>query len=192
VVRTAIGLLAAASLAGCSALSFHGGVSTSISSSATTGASALAAKLAQARRTHEFPGPPERQTASSAAVSPVVAIQAFATAYINWTAATVSATMRTLAAASIGQARSEMALAAGQTAQDYELRQGGIANEGMVEAIAPLVGHRDEYVVVTRERTTAANTSAYEGLRPAWHLTLATVTDLTPGRWVLSDWQPEN
>jgi hypothetical protein len=152
----------------------------------------LAAKLAQAQRTHECPGPPQRQTASPTAVSPVAAIQAFATAYINWTAATVSATMRTLAAASIGQARSEMALAAGQTAQDYELRQGGIANGGTVEAIAPLVGHPNQYVVVTREQTTATNTSAYQGLRPAWHLTLATVTALTQGRWVLSDWQPEN
>ena len=48
------------------------------------------------------------------------------------------------------------------------------------------------FVVVTRELTTATATNAYQGLRPAWHLALATVTQLSPGHWVLSAWQPEN
>ena len=34
-----------------------------------------------------------------------------------------------------------MALAAAQTAGDYELQRGGIANSGTVEAVAPLAGH---------------------------------------------------
>jgi hypothetical protein len=55
-----------------------------------------------------------------------------------------------------------------------------------------VLGHRYEYAVVTRERTTATDTSAYLGLRPAWHLTLATVSEQQGGGWVLSDWQPEN
>jgi hypothetical protein len=122
----------------------------------------------------------------------VFVIEAFATAYINWTAATVTRTMRALSQVSVGQARSEMSLAAAQTARDYELKRGGIANAGVVEAIAPVAGHHDQYAVVTRERTTSTNTSAYRGLRPAWHLALATVTRLRAGQWVLSVWQPES
>ncbi len=151
-----------------------------------------AAKLAQAQRTHEYPGAPQHQTAASGASRPVPVIQAFATAYINWTAGTVAPTMRALEQISVGQARSELALEAAQTAQDYELRTGGIANSGVVEAIAPVLGHPDQYAVVTRELTTATHTTAYQGLHPAWHLALATVIRLRPGQWVLSSWQPEN
>ncbi|MGI8902758.1 MAG: hypothetical protein ACR2IP_03680 [Solirubrobacteraceae bacterium] len=141
------------SLSGCSALpggsagqSSTAGGSSARSSSART----QAANLAQAQRTHEYPGRPPRQTALGGSTNPIVAIAAFASAYINWTASTVPARMRALAALSVGQARSAMALAAAQTAQDYELRRGGIANSGTVEAVAPLRGRRDEYVVVTR------------------------------------------
>ncbi len=141
---------------------------------------------------HEVPTPVPRQTASGGATAPVLAVEAFATGYINWRATTVSRAMRALEAMSIGQARSEVALAASQTAQDYELRHGGVANSGTVEAVAPVLGHRDQYAVVTRERTTATNTTAYQGLPAAWHLTLATVTRLTSGAWVVSGWQPES
>jgi hypothetical protein len=110
---------------------------------------------------------------------------------MNWSAATVSSDMRWLAAASVGQARSAMQLAAADTAQDYELQRGGISNTGTVEAIAPMAGHPDQFVVVTRERTTATASSAYQGLQPAWHLTLATVVRLAPGVWVLSGWEPQ-
>jgi hypothetical protein len=73
------------------------------------------------------------------------------------------------------------------------LKRGGIANSGTVEAVAPLAAHgRNQYVVVTLESTTATNTTAYQGLQPAWHLALATVTEARPGQWVVSDWQPEN
>jgi hypothetical protein len=150
-------------------------------------------KLAQAQATHEYPSPrPPRQSASGAAVTAPQAVHRFATAYINWTATTVAADERALAAQSIGQARSLTTLAGAQIAQDYELRRGGIANHGTVEAIAPLLGTRNRYVVATRELTTATNTSAYQGLRPAWHLALATVTQLSAGRWVVSGWQPES
>jgi hypothetical protein len=99
--------------------------------------------------------------------------------------------MRALEAISVGQARAEVALAASQAAQDYELSRGGVANSGVVEAIAPVLDHRDQFAVVTRERTTATNNSAYQGLPPAWHLTLATVAQVRGG-WVVSVWQPEN
>jgi hypothetical protein len=173
---TAISLLAL-SAAGCSAFA----------QSAKT-----SSKVAQAQTTHEYPSqtqPPE--TAARPSADAEQAIQSFATQYINWSADNVAADMRGLAAQSVGQARSAMQLAAAQTAQDYELQRGGIANTGAVEAIAPLRGHRDQYVVVTRERTTASATTAYQGLRPAWHLTVVSVLQQAPGQWVVSGWQPE-
>jgi hypothetical protein len=150
-------------------------------------------KLAQARATHEYPSPPAPpQTAIGARSTAEQAVRAFATAYINWTARTVAGDMASLAAHSVGQARSAMTLAAAQTADDYELQRGGIANQGTVEAVAPLPRHRNQYVVVTLEATNATNTTAYQGLRPAWHVALATVTEQQPGQWVVSAWQPEN
>jgi hypothetical protein len=160
---------------------------------AITRKSPIPRAIAEAQATHEYPSPPPpRETATSTAITPIQAIRAFATAYINWNAQTVAGDMRTLAAASVGQARAAMTLAAAETASDYELRQGGIANAGTVEAVAPLLGQSREYVVVTRESTTATATTAYEGLAPAWHLTVATVTHTPGGRWVLTGWQPEN
>ncbi len=149
--------------------------------------------LAQAQATHEYPSPPPpRQTATRGAQAPMEAIRAFATAYINWDARTVAADMRSLAAATVGQARAAMILAAAETAGDYELQRGGIANHGTVEAIAPLPSRRREFIVVTLESTTATNTTAYQGLRPAWHVALASVAEQPSGQWVLSGWQPEN
>jgi hypothetical protein len=153
------------------------------------------AEVAQAQTTHEYPSPrPPRETvvAGSVGSSPVPAIRKFAAAYVNWSAPTVAADMRTLAAGSVGQARSALQLAAAQTANDYELRRGGIANAGTIEAVAPLLGSRNRYVVVTRETTTASATDAYQGLQPAWHLTIATVVSLPGAGWVLSGWQPES
>jgi hypothetical protein len=150
--------------------------------------------LARAQAAHEYPSPPppRQAVAGSGSATALGAIRVFATAYINWDAQTVAADMRALAAASIGQARAATILAAAQTAGDYELQRGGIANHGIVEAVAPRPGHQDQYVVVTLESTTATNTTAYQGLRPAWHVALATVTEPQPGQWVLSAWQPEN
>src|SRR5436305_3686932 len=77
-------------------------------------------KLAQAAATHEYPSaPPAPQTATDATSTAVQAIRVFATAYINWTAQTVAGDMASLAARSVGQARSAMTLAAAQTADDY-------------------------------------------------------------------------
>jgi hypothetical protein len=149
-------------------------------------------RLEIARATHEYPSPrPPRERVIDASPTAIQALRAFATAYINWTADTVAADMRALAARSIGQARSALELAAAQTASDYELQRGGIANSGTVEAVAPLPGARDQFVVVTREQTTATNTTAYDGLRPAWHVALATRAR-AGGAWVVSAWQPES
>jgi hypothetical protein len=172
-------LLCAIAIAGCGGASRH--------------RDARPSALARAQAAHEYPSPPPPpQTAADPAPTATQAIRAFATAYINWNAQTVSADMRELASRSVGQARAAMRLAAAQTAGDYELREGGIANSGAVEALAPLSGHAGEYVVVTQESTSASNTTAYQGLGPAWHLALATVEQLPGGRWALSGWQPEN
>ncbi len=159
--------------------------------SATTTAGA-AADLAQADRAHEYPGPPVHEHVVGGWRTPVQAVTVFADTYINWTAATVSDRLRALGEVSVGQARSMVTLAAAETAEDGELHRGGVANSGVVEAVAALTGHAGEYVVVTRERTTATDTSAYAGLAPAWHVTLATVTPIAGGLWVLSAWQPES
>lgn len=143
------------------------------------------------QRTHELPTPAPAQTVPGGWRSPIQAVSVFAATYINWTAATVSLRLRALAEVSVGQARSAMSLAAAETAHDYELHRGGIANSGVVEAVAPVRDAANQYAVVTRERTTATNTSAYRGLQPAWHVSLATVTRVSGGLWVLSAWQPE-
>lgn len=149
-------------------------------------------KLEVARATHEYPSPrPRRESVRAAVPTAVEAVRAFATAYINWSSDTVSSDMRALASRSIGQARSALELAAAQTASDYELQRGGIANSGKVEAVAPLPGARNRYVVVTRESTTATNTTAYDGLRPAWHVALATVARVG-GAWAVSGWEPQS
>lgn len=179
----ALAVAAAVAIAGC------GSGSGPTSTPTSTG---TAAKVSRAETTHEYPSPPPpAQAVGDAATSPVLAVRAFAGVYINWTADTVAAQMTALAASSVGQARAAMELAAAQTAHDYELRQGGIANAGTVEAVAPLDGARNRYVVVTRELTTAANTDAYQGLGAAWHLAIADVTPVAPGRWAVSRWQPE-
>ncbi|MGI8714764.1 MAG: hypothetical protein ACR2NR_16605 [Solirubrobacteraceae bacterium] len=156
-----------------------------------TTASSAAARLAQARRTHEYPTPVPRPTVAGGWRSPTQAVAQFTAYYINWTAQTVVAHLRALAQVSVGQARSSLTLQAAQTGRDYELRRGGIDNRGAVEAIGLIAGALDQYAVVTREQTTARNSAAYQGLSPAWHVAVATVTRVR-GLWVLSAWQPEN
>jgi hypothetical protein len=148
--------------------------------------------VAQAQATHEYPGPRPRPESAPGSGSAAQAVAAFANAYINWNAHTVAADMQALAQRSVGQARSAMELAAAQTGSDYELRRGGIANSGEVEAVTPLAGSAGRFIVVTRERTTATATDAYQGLQPAWHVALATVASVGPRRWAVSGWQPES
>jgi hypothetical protein len=149
--------------------------------------------LAQpADRTHEVPTPAPVQTVAGGWRSPIQAVQVFATTYINWTATTVATRLRALAQVSVGQARAAMTLAAGETQRDGTLQRSGVGNSGVVEAIGPVRGHPDQFAVVTREQTTASGSDAYAGLRPAWHVSLATVTRVPPGLWVLSAWQPES
>jgi hypothetical protein len=164
-----------------------GGAGAGVASRSTPAASTVA----RADRTHEVPTPAGRERASPGWASPEQAVRAFATVYVNWTAATVSGRLRTLARRSIGQARATLELQSREVAADRELHRGRIANSGTVEAVGRLAGSPRRYAVVTRERTSAANDAAYRGLAPEWHVSVATVTRVGR-RWVLSGWQPES
>jgi hypothetical protein len=158
-----------------------------VRAAARTGESAA---VRQAGAAHQYPGPsPPAQSASGPSPDPVSAVRGFVQIFINWDATDVAAQLSALAAQSIGQARSAMQLAAAQAGGDYELQQGGIANAGTIESIAPRPGHVGEYVVVTLEQTTATATTAYDGLRPGWHVAVATVARVQGG-WALTGWQP--
>jgi hypothetical protein len=179
--------LAVAALSGCGS-----GAARPAQGAARPAQAAARAAVRRADATHEYPSPPPpAQTAADPAADPVSAVRAFVASFINWDATDVASQLSALASQSVGQARSAMQLAAAQAAGDYELQRGGIANSGAVESVAPLAGRAGEYVVVTLEQTTATATSAYDGLRPAWHVAVATVVQV-PGGWALSGWQPES
>jgi hypothetical protein len=163
--------------------------------SAARAAGPSTSAIARTRVTHELPTPAPpagREPVTGGWRTPAGAVTAFAVTYVNWTAATVAARLRSLSLASVGQARAVTARAAAEVAHDRELHEGGVANSGTVEAVAPVSGRPRAYAVVTRERTTAAHDGAYRGLAPAWHVSVATVTRLPDGLWVLTGWQPEN
>jgi len=190
--RALTAVLALTALAACSGCG-PGGASAGNTSSPSHGSQTSAASAANA--THEYPSPPPpAETVPSAAPTPEQAIRRFTLAYINWNASRVAQDLSRLAQMTVGQARSEMQLEAARASGDYELRRGGIANRGSVESVAPAPIGRGTYVVVTLERTTAsasANTE-FAGLRPAWHVALATVAPVSGGGWVVSGWQPES
>jgi hypothetical protein len=147
---------------------------------------------AQAWAAGHTPRPPARQPDPYHSPLAAEALVAFATEYINWNSHTVTGDMRLLATQSVGQAHSAMELAAGETARDYELHRGGIANHGQVEGVAPCSGPGGRWVIVTRESTTSTASNAYQGLAPAWHVIVAKAVELRPGRWAISLWQPES
>lgn len=190
--RAIAGGVVALALGGCAV------VATTHAPTTHARSTAIASELRRVQGTHELPTPAAPQRAPGSA-SPARAIRRFAEQYVNWDAADVAARMRALAGASIGQARSEMALTSAQVRGDRTLRQAGIANHGTVEAVARLPRQHNRYVVVTRERTTARYTTSYQGLAPAWHVTLVTVARVRGARrradgrprWVVSVWQPQ-
>lgn len=176
-----VALIAAIALAGCGGSALHRPHAPARS------------KIAIAQADHEYPAPaPSRQRAANTVDTAPAAVTAFARGYINWTAESVASDMASLAARSVGQARAAAQLAAAETASDYELHRDGISNSGTVEAVARLAGGGQRFVVVTRERTTATATATYQGLQPAWHVAIATVSEIGPGEWVVSGWQPQS
>jgi hypothetical protein len=182
------------SLAGCSAFTVPSTTTTTTTptTAARTTRAPASAAVATANRTHEYPGPPPPAEHASGSPTAQAAVYAYATGYINWNAGNVVADLTQLGRDSVGQARAAMQIEAAGIASDYELRGGRIANSGTVEAVAPLRGRPDGFVVVTRESTSSATSNTYQGLRPEWHVTVATVRRAGPGRWVVSGWQPES
>jgi hypothetical protein len=133
---------------------------------------------------------PSARAVAAAAPSPTAAIAQFGRLYINWTADTLAARQRQLAAISIGEASSTERRAAAHTPSDYELRRSHVANHGSIIAIAPTRPARPgAYMVITRERTTGAG--LYNHFAAAYHLTIATVQHIHGG-WAVSQWQPQN
>jgi len=154
------------------------------------------AGVTQAQRTGEYPtgtdSVPEPPPATGGlGDSPTATLERFAHLYVNWTATTVADQLDRLARASTGQAAQDLAEAAARTRGDYELRRGGVFNRGTVRTIAADRGHPDRYVVVTLE-STGAKSRDYEGLKPAYHVTLAQVKRAADGSWTVSSWQPQN
>jgi len=138
------------------------------------------------------PAQPYRDTSVPAApaATPELAIERFARLYVNWTYRTLAAHRLQLARMAVGAAAAEQRRGAVESAHDYELAQGRVANTGQLVAVAVRRrGRAGQYVVVTRETTTGADT--YEGLPPAYHVTLVTVAAVGGG-WAVSAWEPQS
>jgi len=126
-----------------------------------------------------------RPAAADLASTPQAALERFARLYVNWTAAQLPERARQLAAASIGQAHSQvLGLAANtQTLERYQ-----VTNTGTVVAIAPGQGEEQgRWAVVTNELTSGSG--PYLGLPATSHVTWATVTR-QPDGYVVSTWYP--
>lgn len=138
------------------------------------------------------PAQPYRDTSRPAApaATPEQAIKRFAALYVNWTYRTLGAHRLQLARVAVGAAAAEQRRGAAESAHDYELAQGRVSNRGQLVGVAARRGGRaGEYIVVTRETTTGIDT--YEGLPPAYHVTLVTVQAVAGG-WAVSAWEPQS
>jgi hypothetical protein len=129
-------------------------------------------------------------TSSPGAPTPRQALRLYARLYINWTARTIGAHQRQLAAMSQGTARAAALQAAASYSRDPELEHSRVANTGTVASIAAGQGpERGDWVVVTSEHTTGSGN--YTGLPAAAHVTFAHLTH-TPHGWVVDQWSPQN
>lgn len=121
--------------------------------------------------------------------TPQSALEHYARLYVNWSAGTVAADQRELAAISVDQARAQALQAAARYAQDQTLQQSGVANSGHVVAITSSITTPGQWVLVTSEQTTGKGD--YAGLPPTLHVTYAQVTR-APSGWIVSEWAPQN
>lgn len=123
--------------------------------------------------------------------TPQAALSRYATLWCNWTAATVVARQRQLAAMSLGQARAQALQAAASLAADKTLAASHVATSGQVIAITLRLNATNAtvgWVVVTQEQTTGAG--AYHGLPATLHITYAQVAGTRAG-FVVSAWSPQ-
>lgn len=132
----------------------------------------------------------QTQLAHGAASStPQAALARYASLWCNWTAATVIARQRRLAATSLGQARAQALAAAASLQGDATLAASHVANSGSVIAITPGLGAASgDWVIVTKETTSGEGD--YAGLPATVHVTYAQLTD-TSGGWVVTLWSPQ-
>jgi hypothetical protein len=121
--------------------------------------------------------------------TPQSALEHYARLYVNWSARTVAADQRELAAISVDQARAQAQQAATTYAHDQTLQQSGVANSGHLVAITSSIVVPGQWVLVTSEQTTGKGD--YAGLPPTLHVTYAQVTRASSG-WVVSEWAPQN
>ena len=121
--------------------------------------------------------------------TPQSALEHYARLYVNWSARTVAADQRELAAISVDQARAQALQAAASYAHDQTLQQSGVANSGHLVAITSSITTPGQWVLVTSEQTTGKGD--YAGLPPTLHVTYAQVTRASSG-WVVSEWAPQN
>lgn len=129
-------------------------------------------------------------TSSPGAATARQALRLYALLYINWTATTIAAHQRQLAAMSQGTARAAALQAAASYSRDPELEHSRVANTGTVVSSAAGQGpERGGWVIVTSEHTTG--TGDYTGLPTAAHVTYAHLTR-TPHGWVIDQWSPQN
>jgi hypothetical protein len=118
------------------------------------------------------------------------AVALYTRLYINWTATTLGAHQRRLAAISEGTARAAALQAAASYGRDRLLDSSHVTNAGTIIAIAAGQGpERGDWVIVTSEHTTGHGD--YAGLPAAAHVTYAQATH-TPTGWVISQWSPQN
>jgi hypothetical protein len=129
-------------------------------------------------------------TSSSGAGTARQALRLYTRLYINWTATTIGAHQRQLAAISQGTARAAALQAAASYGHDVELKNSQVVNSGAVVSIAAGEGpERGKWVVVTSEHTTGSGN--YAGLPAAAHVTYAHLTHTSHG-WVIDQWSPQN
>lgn len=117
------------------------------------------------------------------------ALERYARLYVNWTAKTVAAIQRRLAAISLGQARAQALQAAASYDRDQTLAHSDVSNHGRLVAITPSLTGNGEWVLVTSEQTTGQGD--YAGLPATLHVTYARATQ-TPSGWVVTEWDPRS
>ncbi len=111
------------------------------------------------------------------APSPAAALRRYALAYVNWSAASLPARERQLAALSIGQARQLALQTASARSGAAALLADQVSNSGQIIALTPGEGpDRNQWVLVTQEHTTGSG--PYAALPAGPHVTIARVTHL--------------
>jgi hypothetical protein len=131
-----------------------------------------------------------RLASSVGATSPQAAIARYTSLWVNWTAQSIPAQQRQLAAISLGQARAQALQAATSLQNDTQLAQNQVSNTGSLLAATPGQGAAaGKWIVVTQESTTGQGD--YQGLPRSLHVIYAQLTQ-TPEGWVISGWSPQN